>query len=74
MTSWCVAIAPIAIRSPSSRMRRSSEIPPRSISMDGAASRSRSTGMRLCPPARILASSPASCSAATASSTVPGLT
>ena len=51
------------IRSPSSRMPRSSAMPPRSMSTDGAASRSRSTGSRLCPPARILASSPPSASA-----------
>ena len=38
----------------------------------GAASRSRSTGSRLCPPASTLASSPASASARTASSTVVG--
>ena len=49
MTSWCVVIAPIAIRSPSSRMPRSSGSRPGRSAADGAASRSRSTGMQALP-------------------------
>ena len=74
MTSKYGVIAPTTMPSPSSRIPFSSAIPPRSTSNDGAASRSRSTGSRLCPPAMILASSPPSANAETASSTDPGLT
>ena len=59
-TSACVVIAPIdqvVAVDPDARAARRS--PPRSTSRVGAASRSRSTGSRLCPPARTLASSPA---------------
>ncbi len=74
MISKYGVIAPTTMPSPSSRIPRSSAIPPRSMSSDGAASRSRSTGRRLWPPAMILASSPPWVNAVTASSTDEGLT
>ncbi len=73
-TSWCVVIAPITRASPSSRTPRNSPMFVRSMTVVGAAIRNRSTGSRLWPPARILASSPASARARTASSAVDGAT
>ena len=69
-----LAIGAMTTASPSSRTPRSSATLVRSTTVSGAASRSRMTGISDCPPARILASSPPSASAWSASSTVDGRT
>ena len=74
MTSACVAIEPMTMASPSSVMSVKPGMRRRSTTFSGALSRIRRTGSRLWPPARTLASSPASARAERASSSESGAT
>jgi len=74
ISEYIVVMAPITSASPASRTPASSPSRPMSTSRLGKASRSRSSGSRLCPPAITLASSPPPSSACTASASDEGRT